>query len=116
MRGPLLIGRSVHSLAEIQRAADDGATDYLIFGTVFETSSKPGVAASGIAALREAVAATRLPVLAIGGLTATTLPAVAAAGAAGFAAIGLFATRDAGGLQVSVQQASAAFDTPGVAP
>jgi thiamine-phosphate diphosphorylase len=111
-----LIGRSVHSIADVRRAEEEGGVDYLLFGTVFETASKPGVAAAGDAALREAVSATRLPVLAIGGVTPATLPRVAAAGAAGFAAIGLFAAGAAGSLQLTVQQASAAFDTPSAAP
>src|SRR5688500_6488660 len=73
---PFLIGRSVHSAAEGRRAEDEGGVDYLLFGTVFDTASKPGVAAAGCAALAQAVAATRLPVLAVGGMTAATLPVV----------------------------------------
>jgi thiamine-phosphate diphosphorylase len=114
--GPFLIGRSVHSRHEVDRATAEGAVDYLLFGTVFETPSKAGARPAGTAALRDAVAATRVPVLAVGGITVATLPAVAATGAAGFAAIGLFAGVEAGQLQVSVHQASAAFDTPGSPP
>ena len=85
-----LIGRSVH---DEQEAATVAATvDYLIAGTVFPTSSKPGLTEwlglEGLARICDAVA---VPVLAIGGITADRLPGVAAAGAAGIAAIGLFA-------------------------
>jgi thiamine-phosphate pyrophosphorylase len=87
---PFLIGRSVHSIAEAAIAAEEGATDYLIFGTVFETSSKPGRAAAGVAGLARVAAATRLPVLAIGGITAGRIGEVMAAGACGVAGISLF--------------------------
>jgi thiamine-phosphate pyrophosphorylase len=82
-----LIGRSVHSALE---AAQAGPVDYLIAGTVYSTSSKPTTFPIGLQGLAEIVQATSVPVLAIGGLTADALEAVAATGAAGVAAIGLF--------------------------
>jgi thiamine-phosphate pyrophosphorylase len=85
-----LVGRSVHSVDAV-RQADCDALDYLVFGTVFETASKPGRVAAGVDTLAEAVRATRLPVLAIGGMTRDRLAPVAGTGAAGVAAIGLFA-------------------------
>ncbi|HXD20186.1 MAG TPA: thiamine phosphate synthase [Vicinamibacterales bacterium] len=87
-----LIGRSVHSLAETLAATEEGATDYLVFGTVFETTSKPGLAVAGVAGLAAAAAATRLPVLAIGGITAARIGEVMAAGASGVAGISMFDT------------------------
>lgn len=39
---PFIIGRSVHSREEALRAQDGGGLDYLVFGTVFTTDSKPG--------------------------------------------------------------------------
>ena len=89
---PFLIGRSVHSLADAVAATEDGATDYLIFGTVFETTAKPGRPAAGLAALATVAAATRLPVLAIGGMTAARVGEVLAAGASGVAGISMFDT------------------------
>ena len=82
---------------------------------MFPTASKPGVDAAGTAALAAVARSTPLPVLAIGGVTIATAADVAAAGAAGFAAIGLF---DEAGerLPLVVQQASLAFDTPGARP
>jgi len=90
-----LIGRSVHDAAE---AASEGAgADYPIAGTVFPTSSKSGeVRVLGVEGLAGVVRAARQPVLAIGGMTLDRLPAVAAAGAAGIAAIGLFLAEDRG--------------------
>jgi thiamine-phosphate pyrophosphorylase len=83
-----LVGRSVHNPDEPATATD---ADYLIAGAVFRTVSKPDPhGALGEAGLAAVVRASRAPVLAIGGVTLERLPAVAAAGASGFAAIGFF--------------------------
>ena len=82
-----LIGQSVHSPDE---AAAAGAADFLLFGTVFATASKPGTSPTGLARLADAVRATLVPVLAVGGVSMANLPHVLEAGAAGFAAISMF--------------------------
>jgi thiamine-phosphate pyrophosphorylase len=84
--GGLLIGRSTHSVAEIERARDEGV-DYVTFGPVWETPGKG--APTGIAGLTEA-AAVGVPVFALGGVTLERFGDLAAAGAAGVAAIRLF--------------------------
>jgi len=85
-----LVGRSVHSLDEARTAEAEGA-DYLIFGTVFPSGSKPrGHRTAGLDALAAVTQAVRVPVLAIGGISLNTVAAAAEAGAAGVAAIGLF--------------------------
>ncbi len=111
-----LIGRSVHSPDEAARLAQGGGLDYLIFGAVFETSSKPGVPPAGPGALALACTASVLPVLAVGGMAPARLGGVARAGAAGFAAIGLFADGPLDTIALAVQQASSAFDTSGRVP
>jgi thiamine-phosphate diphosphorylase len=86
-----LIGRSVHHVEEAVAAEGGGGLDYLIFGTMFPTTSKPeGHPLAGPEALRAAVAACRVPVLGIGGITLENVGRIAATGAAGVAAIGLF--------------------------
>jgi thiamine-phosphate pyrophosphorylase len=112
-----VVGRSVHAADEAADAAREGAVDYIVFGTVFATLSKrPDQRVAGIAGLAAAVAAARpVPVLAIGGVSAETVPALRAAGAAGLAAIGLFLPGSAGGgptLVETVQRLRQAFDTP----
>ena len=90
----LVIGLSVHSEAEAVAAALQ--VDYLIAGTVWPTSSKSGdhpcIGPQGLAAI---VRAARVPVLAIGGVTVDRVTEVAAAGASGIAAIGLFLDAEA---------------------
>lgn len=86
-----LIGRSVHSVEEAVAVERGGGCNYLVFGTVYPTASKPaGHAVAGIEALAAVCRAVRLPVLAIGGVTAERAAEIARAGAAGIAAIGLF--------------------------
>jgi thiamine-phosphate pyrophosphorylase len=117
-----LIGRSVHSVAEAAAEAAAGAIDYLVLGTMFPTASKPtGETVIGPDALQRVVEAVAVPVLGIGGVTAANLPALAATGAAGFAAIGWFieaycdgrAGRD---FSDRVAWARQLFDTPGSMP
>jgi thiamine-phosphate pyrophosphorylase len=86
-----LVGRSVHDVAAARAATEAAGLDYLIFGSVFPTASKPGRAASGVDELAAVAAVTPLPVLAVGGVTLERIPAVAKTGAMGLAAIGLFA-------------------------
>jgi len=88
-----VIGRSVHGRDEALAVARDA--DYLIAGTVFPTTSKPGrIDLLGPHGLGSIASAVRLPVLAIGGITVERAAVVAAAGAAGVAAVGLFAEVD----------------------
>src|SRR5882672_4271169 len=63
-----LIGVSIHTVTDAE-ALDPGAVDYAIAGPAYETSSKPGygpeIGRLGLAAI---TAATRVPILAIGGI------------------------------------------------
>jgi thiamine-phosphate pyrophosphorylase len=105
-----LVGRSVHSVADAIAAEGAGGCDYLVFGTVFESESKPaGHRVAGLGALAEVCAAVRLPVLAIGGITPARVPDVVKAGASGIAAIGLFAAGGEPELRDAVGQIRLAF-------
>lgn len=85
----LIMGRSTHSLAEVEAAAREGA-DYVTFGPVYETPSKAAFGPPlGPAELARACQ-QGVPVLALGGITLERLPQIAGAGARGFAAIRSF--------------------------
>ena len=86
-----LVGRSVQSEDEAAEIEAAGGCDYLLFGAVFSTTSKPaGHQPAGLAALSRVCSRVRTPVLAIGGVTADRVPSLRAAGAAGAAGISLF--------------------------
>ena len=85
-----LIGVSCHTLDEVCAAQDQGA-DYAVFGPVFAPRSKAtGLEPRGIEGLAQAVRAVSIPVLALGGITATNAEDCIQAGAAGIAAISLY--------------------------
>ena len=77
----MLVGRSTHSPQQALAALAEGA-DYIGFGPLFPTGTKPGRASIGlqdIAAVQAAVG--KLPMFCIGGINGATLPQVLAAGA-----------------------------------
>ena len=87
-----LIGRSVHSVDEAVRVARRrrpglSAVWRRLCHSVQTGSARP----PACSILAEVAAATPLPVLAVGGITADTVPQLAGSGSAGFAAIGWFA-------------------------
>lgn len=105
-----LVGRSVHTVDEAVETDREGAVDYLVFGTVFPSASKPAAhAAAGLSELARVCSAVRTPVLAIGGVTPERATGVARAGARGVAAIGLFGGTD---IDRIVREIRRAFDTP----
>ena len=78
---PMWVGVSTHTLEQV-RAADKTSADYIAFGPIFPTTtkSKPD-ALVGIEGLRAARAATRKPLVAIGGITLESAREVYRAGA-----------------------------------
>lgn len=104
-----LVGRSVHAGGDAQLELD--GADYLIFGPVFETLSKPGVRPAGLTHLEAIVRSTSIPVLAVGGVTVAAAAAIGRTGAAGVAGIGLFVDAGEKGVQRTVAGVRNAFDT-----
>lgn len=105
-----LIGRSVHTAVEAEQAQRQGGCDYLLFGTVFPSGSKPqGHPLAGVEALRLACRRATVPVLAIGGITGDTAREAVRAGAAGLAAIGVFSAP--ADLPVVIRKLRHSFDT-----
>lgn len=85
-----IIGVSVHTLAEVRRAHEQGAA-YALMGHVFPTASKAAYGKPvGLDLLTRACSLTSMPVLALGGIGPERIDAVLATGAAGVAGITLF--------------------------
>jgi thiamine-phosphate pyrophosphorylase len=74
-----LLGRSTHALPQLRQAVADGC-DYVGVGPVNATPTKPGREPVGLDYVRQAAAASPIPCFAIGGIDATSLAAVQAAG------------------------------------
>jgi thiamine-phosphate pyrophosphorylase len=83
-----LIGVSTHASASAAAAASSGA-DFVTFGPVYETPSKIAYGPpQGLDALAKAVAASTIPVFAVGGVTPERAADCITAGAHGVAVIG----------------------------
>ena len=83
-----MVGYSTHTVSQIQAAAVEPVT-YIAIGPVFGTGSKDtGYEPVGLERVSEAVSLSRgVPVVAIGGITLDTVPAVIEAGASAVAVI-----------------------------
>ena len=89
-----IVGVSVQTVEQALAAQAAGA-DYLGVGAVFGTPTKPDAADVGVDGLRAICAAVDIPVVAIGGLTERTIPALAGTGADGAAVVSaIFAADD----------------------
>ena len=92
----MVLGVSVHSLEEARTAVNAGV-DYVTFGHLYPTSSKPGLPPRGVRELAEIVESVEVPVLAIGGITTSNVREVLATGAGGIAVIStILAAEDPG--------------------
>jgi thiamine-phosphate pyrophosphorylase len=84
-----VIGFSTHNIGQVEAALANRAIDYVAFGPIFPTTSKRDPSpVQGLSALAEVRARCPLPLVAIGGITASTLADVLAAGADAVAMIG----------------------------
>ena len=82
-----LLGKSVHTLLEAERAKAEGV-DYLLLGPIFDPLSKPSNRLPlGCPTLQEAVQTLFIPVIAIGGIDESNSEEVFETGAGGAAGI-----------------------------
>jgi thiamine-phosphate pyrophosphorylase len=79
MKGKIL-GASCYDNLEAARAAVRAGADYVAFGSVFASTTKPGAVRAPLALFREKES-LKVPLAAIGGITLENAPAVIAAGA-----------------------------------
>jgi thiamine-phosphate pyrophosphorylase len=75
-----LVGKSTHSVAQAQVADRDGA-DYIGFGPLYPTGTKPTAKAIGLGALRSLHDQVKLPIFCIGGVKLENLREIVRAGA-----------------------------------
>ncbi|MDQ0197385.1 thiazole tautomerase TenI [Neobacillus ginsengisoli] len=89
----LKVGCSIHSYEEGQKAKMDGA-NFILYGHVFPSKSKPDLAPRGLEELKK-LTNLDIPVIAIGGITAENTGQVMKAGARGIAVMsGVLEARD----------------------
>ena len=74
------IGKSTHSIGQAIRAFYEGA-DYIGFGPVFATPTKPDYPPIGLTEIEKVHEAVRIPIFCIGGIKLDNLPEVIEAGA-----------------------------------
>jgi thiamine-phosphate pyrophosphorylase len=77
---PAIIGKSTHSFTQALAAQGEGA-DYIGFGPLFATPTKPGRPAIGLEDIRRVHGAVSIPIFCIGGIKRENLDAVIDAGA-----------------------------------
>ncbi len=76
----ILVGKSTHSLEQARAAQREGA-DYIGFGPIFATPTKPDYAPIGLEDIRRVHAEVNLPIFCIGGINIDNLQSVIDAGA-----------------------------------
>jgi len=94
-----LLGASCYNRMELAEAAAHAGVDYLAFGSVFGSATKPGAVRVPLTIFAEARRGFDLPLVAIGGINLQNAPQVFAAGADAVAVIS--AVFDAGDIAAS---------------
>lgn len=87
------VGRSTHSVAQARAALAEGA-DYIGFGPLFATGTKPEYVPIGLGDLAEVHRFATVPVFCIGGVNRARLPAIIAARARRVAVVSAFLLAD----------------------
>jgi len=77
---PILVGKSTHGLEQARAAQSEGA-DYIGFGPIFPTPTKPDYTPIGLADIGQVHADVSLPIFCIGGIKMDNLVPLIAAGA-----------------------------------
>lgn len=84
------VGRSVHSIEQALQAQSEGI-DYLFYGHIYSTNSKPDLIPQGLDQLEKLCHAVSIPVIAIGGIQPSHCQDIHQAGARGVAVMsGIF--------------------------
>ncbi len=90
-----LIGVSCYASLDLANQAVAGSADYVAFGSIFASSTKPQAPVAGLNILHQAKQELNVPIVAIGGINLDNLPDVVATGVDSVAIIsGVFANND----------------------
>jgi len=89
----MIVGVSTNN-ADEARAAEAAGADYVAIGAIFPTASKDVTRPASLDRIREVKAAVRIPVVAIGGISAANIASVVAAGADAAAVISAVCAAD----------------------
>ena len=76
----IVVGKSTHSIEQAVAAEREGA-DYIGFGPIFSTPTKPDYSPIGLAQIREVHERVSIPIFCIGGIKSENLTQAIAAGA-----------------------------------
>jgi thiamine-phosphate pyrophosphorylase len=94
---PILVGKSTHSIEQAVAAEQEGA-NYIGFGPIFSTPTKPDYSPIGLDQIREVHERVSIPIFCIGGIKSENLAQVIAAGAKRVVIVsGLLQTNDVAG-------------------
>jgi thiamine-phosphate pyrophosphorylase len=80
IKRPIVVGKSTHSIEQAVAAERDGA-DYIGFGPIFSTPTKPDYSPIGLEQIHEVHKRVSIPIFCIGGIKSENLVQVIAAGA-----------------------------------
>jgi thiamine-phosphate pyrophosphorylase len=80
VKRPIVVGKSTHSIEQAVAAEREGA-DYIGFGPIFSTPTKPDYPPIGLDQIREVHERVSIPIFCIGGIKLQNLPHLIAAGA-----------------------------------
>lgn len=90
-----IIGVSCYANLSLAEQAVADSADYVAFGSIFASPTKPQAPIAGLDILRQAKQSLRVPIVAIGGITLDNLDDVVSSGADAVAIIsGVFANED----------------------
>ena len=80
IKRPIIVGKSTHSIEQAVAAEREGA-DYIGFGPIFSTPTKPDYSPIGLAQIRKVHERVSIPIFCIGGIKSENLTQAIAAGA-----------------------------------
>jgi thiamine-phosphate pyrophosphorylase len=80
VKRPILVGKSTHNLDQARAAQQEGA-DYIGFGPIFTTPTKPSYKPIGLSDIKRVHEEVDLPIFCIGGINIDNLQKVIDAGA-----------------------------------